>query len=983
MFERRAIPRVFGCAPGVDFPTAVIDGLERRMQGQPPETWARVTLIVNTRRMARRLQTLFETGPPRLLPRVRMLTDLEDLLPGAPLPRGHSPLRRRLELANLVSKLIALEPNLAPEASAFDLADSLATLIDEMQGEGISADQIAALDVTDQSGHWLRAQRFFGIAQEYIIQSTNTPDPEARQRATVLQLAAHWADAPPPDPILIVGSTGSRGTTQLLMQAVARLPQGALVLPGFDATMPDAVWGQMDACNDLPQPNEDHPQYRFRKLMELMGIGPQDIGAWSDLQPPSPERNALVSLALRPAPVTNSWRIEGGELGHLITATQDITLIEAESPRAEALAIAMRLRAAAEVGQRAALITPDRMLTRQVAAALDRWNIVPDDSAGTPLHLSPPGSFLRHVAELFLRPLDAETLLTLLKHPLTHAAGNSQHGLETQRLELGIRKHGLPYPNREGLIRIAGKSRIGNDVWTQWLVDTFCDRHQPDPLPLSDWVRLHLDLAQTIAEGHAPTDTAELWKKKAGQAAQAAMTGLETESTHGGTMTAAEYAAIVYAVLNQGEDIRDRDTPHPDIMIWGTLEARVQGADLVILGGLNDGTWPESPAPDPWMNRKMRMDAGLLLPERRIGLSAHDFQQAIAAREVWLTRSIRSDDAETVPSRWVNRLQNLMKGLPEKGGPEAWEQMQARGQHWLRNTRHLDRVPEVPKAPRPAPCPPVATRPRHLSVTEIERLIRDPYAIYAKHCLRLKRLNPLVQEPDALLRGIVSHDVQEQFVRATVADPDTLTPEHLIQTANQVLARDVPWPAARALWQARFDRVAEWFVETERDRQMRATPTLFEDEAIGRLDLPSVGMTLEGRADRIDIDEAGRAVLYDYKTGNVPTKPEQTHFNKQLLIEAAMIEAGGFSRVGPRDVLAAEFIGIGSDPKSLAAPLDEEPGAKVLSHLTALLAAYLDPDKGYTARRAFKSDRFDGPFDHLARLGEWDVTDAPVKVDLT
>ncbi len=963
---------------GVDFPVAVIRGLEERLSGKPPEAWARVTLFVNTRRMARRMRDLFDAGPPRLLPRIRMLTDLDDLLPGTALPPSASALRRRLELVTLVSKLIEQQPDLAPDTASFDLADSLATLMDEMQGEGVTASNIASLDVSDQSGHWARAQSFIAIAQSYIDASDGVPDPEARQRETVLRLMAHWGDHPPADPILIAGSTGSRGTTQLLIQAIARLPQGAAILPGLDTDMPLDVWDTMATDPG----GEDHPQFRFLKLARALDLSPGAIPAWSSNAPVCAPRNKVVSLALRPAPVTDAWRREGPNLGDLETATQDITLVEAETPRAEAIAIAMRLREAAETGEKAALITPDRMLSRQVSAALDRWNIIPDDSAGTPVNVSPPGRFLRHVAGLFDKALDAEALLTLLKHPLTHSGDDRNlHQLSAQKLELVIRNDGLPYPDRDGLIRCAiktdKKAREPMEHWANWIAEHLCDQHTDGTADLSTWVKRHITLAHNIAAGQTAADPGLLWKNEAGKAARAIMDDLVEQAPFGGVMTASDYVSLVNAVLSQDE-VRDPDAPHPSIMVWGTLEARVQGADLVILSGLNDGTWPEPPAPDPWLNRKMRMDAGLLLPERKIGLSAHDFQQAIAAPKVWLTRSIRSDDAETVPSRWVNRLQNLLTGLTRQGAPDVWGQMRARGDLWLTRAQRLDASEPVVKANRPAPCPPVSARPRRYTVTEIQTLIRDPYAIYAKHCLKLRALRPLVQTPDALLRGILAHEVMERFVKTTLDDPTALTVDDLMAHAHQILTDQVPWPAARALWLARFQRTAAWIVETEVVRQSIATPTLFENKAKGILQIPSIATTLEGRADRIDVDADARVILYDYKTGSPPTQDQQKHFDKQLLIEAAMVEQGGFAELGPCLVRGAQFIGLGTNPRTENAPLTDEPPSQVLAELVGLLGAYLEGDKGYTSRRALYEERESRDYDQLARFGEWDVTDLPV-----
>lgn len=978
------MPRVFGLAPGVDFPKALTAGLIARMADRPPEAMARVQLIVNTRRMQRRLRQLFEQGPAGFMPRIRLLTELDQLEPTVAGPPAVPALRRRLDLIALVARLLEQQVELAPQSSLYALTDSLAALLDEMQGEGVSAQTIADLDVTDQSGHWQRALQFIRIAQAYLDQSDTPPDQEARQRRMVIALAQRWAEAPPADPVLIAGSTGSRGTTMLLMQAVATLPQGGLILPGFDFDMPIGVWDQLGEALT----SEDHPQYRFHKLLTALGLRPTDVHNWHDTPAPSPQRNALVSLSLRPAPVTDAWLIEGPRLSGLADATTGVTLLDAPSPRDEALAIALRLRQAAETGETAALITPDRTLTRQVTAALDQWDILPDDSAGTPLHLSPPGRFLRHVAQLFTRRLDAEALLTLLKHPLTHSETNrGPHVLNTQRLELRIRARGLPYPDTQGLVELLQGS-VADDTgqaalldWATWVGQTFAGNVQADQ-PLQDWVDLHVALAERIAAGPGGAAPGELWKKKAGQKALAVMDGLKDLAAFGPAMSARDYADLVGALL-AGEEVRDRDAPHPSIMIWGTLEARVQGADLVILAGLNEGSWPEAPKPDPWLNRALRHQAGLLLPERRIGLSAHDYQQAIGARDVWLTRAIRSDDAETVVSRWLNRLRNLLDGLPAQGGPEALRAMLARGEKWLARAAAFEQVEATAPAPRPSPMPPVAARPRSLSVTDIKRLIRDPYAIYARHVLKLSPLGPLVQSPDALMRGTLAHEILERFVRDTLADPENLTTNHLMQIALAVMTEEVPWPTARALWLARIEKIAPWFVDRENIRQRMATPVAFEDEAKGRLVWPDLGFTLSARADRIDRAEDGRAILYDYKTGKPPTAKQQASFDKQLLIEAAMIEQGAFDAVGVCEVAQALFIGLGAEPEEVAAPLDTEPTAEVLDNLRALIMAYLDPGQGFTARRMMEEDKIASDYDQLARFGEWDVADDPVPEDLS
>ncbi|MDC0737758.1 double-strand break repair protein AddB [Cognatishimia sp. SS12] len=978
MFDLLDKARVFGIPPGADFPADLLAGLRTHLSGHPPEAMAKVQLIVNTQRMARRLRQLIDQGPPGFAPRIDLLTAVGRDLKQADIPPAVSALRRRFELIQLVSRLIEQQPDLAPRTSLYDLADSLAALMDEMSGEGVSPDTIEALDVSDQSGHWERAQAFFGIARQFLQNVDQQPDSETRQRLVVEALMAQWQAAPPQHPVILAGSTGSRGTTMLLMQAVAKLPQGALVLPGFDFDTPAPVW---QALGDALVA-EDHPQYRFHKVLKTLDLTADQVQPWTDTPAPCPPRNKLISLALRPAPVTDQWLSEGPDLGDLTPATNSVTLVEAQSQRDEALAIAMRLRAAANAGQTAALITPDRMLTRQVTAALDRWDILPDDSAGTPLQLTPPGRFLRHVAALFTQPLTSEALLTLLKHPLTHS-GNARntHLRHTRDLELYLRKKGLSYPSAEKLRHWSGTTKDAN-TWTDWVITQFCVPIETrQPRALADWLSAHLARAETLARG---AETAEgsggLWEEKAGREAAKIVSDLAENAEFAGELMGHDYVDVFESVLRRGE-VRDRDAPHPDILIWGTLEARVQGADVMILGGLNEGSWPEAPSPDPWLNRKLRHEAGLLLPERRIGLSAHDFQQAVGAKEVWLTRAIRSDDSETVPARWINRLVNLLSGLPEQGGPEALSAMRARGADWLAQVRALEYAPRCDSAPRPAPRPPVAARPTQLSVTEIKKLIRDPYAIYARHCLRLRPMEPLMRTPDALLRGIVVHEVLETFVKDVSADRSLLTHDHLMSLARNTLAHDVPWPATRALLEARIEKFAGHFLQGEARRQAEGKTIAFERDA--KAMIPALGFTLTAKADRIDRNGQGDLVLYDYKTGNPPTEKEQRYFDKQLLLEAAMAENGAFRDIDPAEVVSAIYIGLGSTPKEVAAPLNDLPPAQVWQEFETLISRYLEADQGYTARRALRQDSDHSDYDQLSRFGEWDVTDAPLPEDLT
>ena len=974
MFDRSDTPRVFATPLGVDFTAALVRGVAKRLSGQPPEALARVEIYVNTARTQRRLRAIYADHGAGFLPQIKLVTDLARRPDMSGLPAAISPLRLRLQLSQLVSALLDREPQLAPRSSLYGLSDSLADLMGEMQEERVTPEDVVALDVGDHSVHWQRSQAFLKIVAPYFAGSHDHMSVEARQAAVVDRLVSLWGVAPPDHPIIVAGSTGSRGPTARFMETVARLPQGAVILPGVDFDQPRAVWDRLEAqIGDSLSGGEDHPQFRFASFAARVGIHPSDVTRWGDDTPANPARNRLMSLALRPAPVTDQWLEEGPKLTDVARAADSLTLIEAASPQLEAAVIALRLRRALDEGKRVALISPDRALTRQVTAALDRWRIEPDDSAGEPLSQTAPGRLLLHVAGGLAERMTAEDLLVLLKHPLTHSGRDDrgEHLRRTRDLELQLLRGKLPFPTRADLVAWAAtrKGDPGAMGWVTWVADAALTLFAQDAQPLADHVAVHLRAACLLAAGPGADGAGVLWQKDEGEKAQAQMAALARDSDAGGSMTAAEYRDFVTAVLRE-EEARDPLAPHPDIMIWGTLEARVMGADLVILAGLNEGSWPSAPGADPWLNRWMRAKAGLRLPDRVIGLSAHDFQQSVTGAEVWLCRAKRDAETETVPSRWLNRIVNLMKGASVESAA-ALSAMEKRGRDWLAMAERLDEpVSKVAPAKRPAPAPPTDQRPTSLSVTQVEKLIRDPYWVYARKVLDLKPLDPLRQSPDAPLRGIILHDVLCRFIKATWDGLPDQPEALLLEIADDVMDDTAPWPAARRMWRARIEKIAPWFIATERDRRALGRPHLLE--ARGSADMGAPGFTLTGTADRIDLGPDGRALIYDYKTGSAPSKAQEETFNKQLWLEAAMAAKGAFG--DPMDTALIAYVALGSGGDIRDHPVTPAEVAEIAQGFSRLLDHYLSESNGFPSRRAMEKVMFEGDFDHLARFGEWDET---------
>lgn len=949
-------PRVFGLPPGVDFAAEVVRGIRLRMEGRPVEAVTRLRLFVPTARLRQALTDAFVAGGPCYLPRIQTLADLAGVEPEETPPE----LARLFVLARLVRALLVAEPARGPPRAALGLAASLAALADEMAEEGVPTSALAALDVADHAEHWQTALRFLTLAAPWI---DGADGPGQRLRAAVENLIAAWTTDPPPDPVLLVGSTGSRRATAELATAVAGLPQGAVILPGFDFDLPPEV------AAPLAEPGaDDHPQARLQRL--LRRIGAPTVQPWTSAAPPDPARNRLISLALRPAPVTDQWRTDGADLD--AAAFDRLTLVEAPGPRAEALAIARALLEARAGGRTAALVTPDRTLARRVAAILDRDRIVPDDSAGRPLGQTPPGRLLRLLARFTAGKADSVGLVALLKHPLVHTgADRGAHLRHLRDFELWLRREGRPFPGAADLPPFA-RTRPAAAAWAEWLGGWLASLPGP-ATPLASALAAWRAAAEALAQGPEGAGSGALWAEPAGAAALAALEALAAAAPEAGDLSLADLPAVLDLALSAA--VRETAAADPAVMIWGTQEVRARRADVVVLGGLAEGTWPALPAPDPWLNRALRAAAGLRLPERVVGLAAHDFQIAVAAPEVVLSVPLRTADAEAVPSRWITRLVNLAAGLP--GLAPALGAARARGAALLARALAAEAEgPEIPAAcaavnPRPAPAPPVWARPDKLRVTEVTELIRNPYAVYARRVLGLEPLEPLAPEPDARRRGQLLHRILEDFV---VAHPPgrPVPPEALLDLARRRLAADLPWPAERLLWQARLARIAPDLIAWHAG--CAGEPVLLEAGGVFEL----AGIRLSGRPDRIDRLPDGRVCIWDYKTGHPPSRAQQLAFDKQLILLALMATAGAFAALGPVTVAEAAYVGLGGEFRLVPAPVDADTLAEHRNRIAGLLRRYRDPGQGYIARRALQKDSDQSDYDALSRLGEWRVSDRAV-----
>ncbi len=996
--------RVFTIPAGLSFVDALAEGLLTR--AADPLALARGTVFLPTRRACRALQEAFlraAAGRALLLPRLVPLGDLdaEELLlaadeaPGLddlaadlapPLPG----LRRQLLLSRLIRHWRGPGGQAPREDQALRLAAELARLLDQVETEGLDLAGLETLVPEDYAEHWQKVLRFLRILIEQwpgVQQAEGGIGAAARARRLAELQAAAWRRDPPIEPVIVAGSTGSIPATAQLIEVVAGLPQGMVVLPGLDTDSGAAVW---DAVAEDP----GHPQHGLARLLARLKLTRDQILPWPVAAVPAPRslRRRLVDLALYPAAATPRWGAEAGGIdpARAAAAFDGVTRIDAPGPGEEAAVIALILRRALETpGQRAALVTPDRGLARRVAGALARWGVAVDDSAGAPLSHSPPGGFLRLTAEMVAGGLAPLALLGALKHPL--AAGGQAPAAFRARvrtLERLALRGPRPAPGFAGLkraLRAAAKDprrRREDREAARGLIDWLkgleamakpFTRALARAKTLRELLDAHLGFAEALAATSEARGPARLWAGEAGTVAANFVAELREAAGDIPAPGRDAYVAYLTALLS-AKVVRPSYGSHPRLAIWGPLEARLQQVDLVVLGGLNEGTWPAEVEPGPWLSRPMRADFGLPPPERRLGLAAHDFAQLLGAPRVYLTRATRVEGAPSVPSRWLLRLEALLGAITPKV-----ELARAAGQ-WLAWTEELDSTGETLPAVRPAPTPPLAARPRKLSVTRIETWMRDPYDLYAERILKLQALDELDADPGAAELGTLVHEALEKFVKAYPADLPADPEAALVEIGRKVFAPDRVKPGVRAFWWPRFRRIARWFAREELGYRAGIDGSHGELRGVLEIAAPGGAFTLTATADRIDRLAGGALAIVDYKTGSPPRLKEvKLGFAPQLPLEAAIAGAGGFAELpagaGAGGVARLEYWRVsGGEPPGERKPLKldaEAEAAAALDGLRALIARYDDPETPYPARPRSDWARRFSDYRHLARVKEW------------
>ena len=957
--ERAARPSVYTIPTHRSFADSLVGGLMRG-HGSEPMSLANGRILLPNNRAVRTVTEAFvrASGGGLILPRLIAIgdPDLVDRVGGAldpadspePLPPAIEPLARELALAGI----IRAEGEGAAEAVR--IAVELGRTLDALTIDEVPASRLAEIPIDDPevAGHWHASlQRMRAIIQSWPaeLQRRGLMDLAERRNRLLRATAERWLERPPSGFTVAAGITTAAPAIAALLATVSRLPEGSVVLPGLAlaGSLPDEEWDALGP-DETGRGEESHPQYHLKLLLNRLGVARGEVQEWRGAgRASSPAaRGRAIANAMTAADFSDKW----SRLPPVERRLTGIRAVELADPASEATAIALALRQSVETqGQTAALVTPDRTLAARVSALLARWGIEADDSAGRALSQWPAGTLLLSIASAAAENLAPVAMLALLKHPLVGGEGEERlRWLDEIRILDEKLRGPRPAAGLEGLDRhFADKAAAS---WAKIRPLLAMMEHR-----LATSLTL-LDLAAALREMATFFCGDRAWTGPDGRMAGEFVAELEA-SADAGTLRLdpEEWVPLLRRMLD-ARPVRPPYGGHPRVSIWGVLEARLQKADLLILGGLNEGVWPALPAPDPWLAPKIRSELGLPGLEFRIGLSAHDFASALGAPRVLLTRARRDSKAPTVASRFWLRLEAMTGGI-------------TRDHQLGRLVRALDDPGAPVPVDRPEPNPPAEQRPDRISVTSVDRLKADPFAFYAQAILRLCALEPVDADHTAAWKGSAVHDAFQQWLQLDDCDPDKLRPR-----AEQLLQDAAIHPMLRALWAPRLLEAIDWIADLERANQAEGRRPLAA-EATG--ETPLSGIIVHGRVDRIDrLSDEGLAII-DYKTGAPPTqKAVDAGFALQLGLLGLIGRAGGFEHVRG-DPEAFEYWSLqrhnGKFGRLMRPDKDMAPGdflKHAADNFAEAAARWLIGDEPFTAKLNPAYAPY-GDYDQLMRLEEW------------
>lgn len=952
-----------------------------------PEDLKRAWVLLPTHASCQSLKTLLY---PATLPKILVMGDEEPLsdesfsLLWRLSPKAGSIPPFPLTLSSLASRQVwmqrlerALQPSSqkslkesSQESFSFwmDLADSLGPFLDILAEEGKSLEELSFLSSQKEvSDHWIqRGQLVTTLARQKKEEGTSSffERESQRQYALYKALLDQWTQSPPTVPIFMVGSRGSTSLTRQFMTLIPTFSKGFVVLPGDDQ---DHVLNQAEK-------ESSHPFHTMAQFLRSSSSLSSSLG-----EPRKEEKRVLMALESLQLPPHRAAGLSS--LEELKSLWEDVAWVEAKDPQEEALVISLALK---EVWEKpdgtGALITADLSLLRRVSLLLTHEKI-PFKNRPISLLYDPLGSLGLLILSLAFPHTRASEWMAALRHPCFYYPDSEGWSLWLSHLEIQLLR---PLQPHMPFWKLASWTPF---IQNDFLKGPFFDFFQKlCSLVASLSAAFKTQSLSSLVEAHKAlllfVTSCDGWQEDSGQAIislweDLCATTLPLKTLH-------DYEFLLKHLFSS-IFIKPAEEKEKRIFLLTPSEARLLSFNKVILGGLNEGSWPREKLSTPWLTPDVRQGLCLQFLGKEEGLEALEFLQGLSASQVLMTRSQRAQGAPTLPSRWLIHLRAYLMGylisFQKSSLEEDFKNLWA-PTPWLEEVRQRRLISVYCPTTQPAPCPPVETRPRHLSVTRVETWRRNPYGIYAEFILKLVPLSPLDRGLHPSDRGVFIHKALEMFFLTshglTLLREAPSKALELLLSIGQDLAEHLPDQLiVQTVWWPRFQQMAAWFVEVQQGLLSDVDKIIGEVSGQISWEAPGGLFTLTAEADRIDVLKTGELRLIDYKTNQAPSQKDIGQgYSPQVTLEGWMAQEGAFPIQGPVKELAYWILKGGQKGGVI---LSVDPPGKTLSELMEeaekglknLVALFDSPTTPYLCYPFPDKAPYFDPYSHLARVKEW------------
>lgn len=945
-----------------------------------PERLSEILFLMPSQRACRNLKEAFvrQNGRlPTILPQIKAICDTQD---------------DEIYLSNNKDLLFKVDPEVSPvyrtlvftkmimqtpdkwglgnisTAQAYALAENLSSLIDLTYENDLSFENIKNIVCEEYAEHWQEILKLLSLITFHwpnILREKKCIDKTKRSIDLLREQLKIWKNTPPPNKIIVAGTTAGFPVIKELVKTVSELDKGEVYLYGLDTYLSESSWEKID---------ENHPQFELKELLDYLQKKRHDIIPVDDFKITAKQR--LISEIMRPASTTSQWqKIINNKFNQ--SDFDYLKLINCDDMRQEAFTIALIMREVLETPEKTvALVTTDRNLSRRVVSELKRWNILADDSSGKPLHLSPIGIYFRLIINVLEQNFSKISLLALLKHPFTKCAMSpDKYKIMIYHIERKWRNDKTAQPLNEE------EENLLSYIYTT--LKTLNDIYFSPFLNFAQMFEEHLKVAEKLADTDLKTGDKIIWRKEDGICMAEFVAKFYDQCSILGNIPSNDYSKL-FTMLLSSQTIRSRFGQHPRVKILGPIEARLQDFDVTIIGEANEGKWPQPPQADMWMSRPMKREFGMPVPERSIGIAAADFAHLLAGKKVYITRAEKDDGAPTGKSRWLLRLETVMAAnyadTPPKELKNAYSFIyDAKYAKWARDLERADirQIAENKILP-PSPKPPVYARPRKMSAGKFSDWLNDPYTIYARYILQLYPLDRLDKPCQASDYGNLIHDILLEFnSKYPCAYPpkqQAITELHEI-SQRIMIERKIP-PETIAFWKPAISSAIDWIVQQEENH--RRNIDVIYNEISGKTDYTSsVGkFIIEARADRLEKNIDGSLSVIDYKTGSTPgEKAVIQGYAPQLPIEALIAQNDGFPNIKANQINTMSYWKIGEKVIELNKEKSKQSIENAFSKIKNLIEDFDNEDTPYYSHPTPVRGSANKDYEHLSRYLEWSVKD--------